>query len=718
MSEPNEHPTAVMAKHSRWRDAGLAVIASLLTAAIWLVGWLPAVERTAGDLLLRLPTTAPSPPPRIAAILIDDEAVTRFGPLPWPRHRLARVVEAVVNSGARSVVLDLILSETTGEETDRALAAALRNQNRVLAAAFDSEGSWLFPLDVFGGPSVAAHAYGEVGPDGVVRTFAATKQAHGYSIPALSLAAARTIRPELSIAPGSVLRPSFRPGPLQIETHSAAEAIDGKIRHEEIAGRIVFLGISATGAGDQFVVPTGPSHAPVPGVLAHASAAASILGNRLLRTPEPFWTALVGFLLAYAVQILRSRRGALDLIPLTSLFAIVGLLCVGALRFGNLLIPAATLGSVMVVSVLAREAVESQFARHESGVLLQSLLSHLGVPAQDRFPHTASRRLAALQRLQDRVLEEDAARQALLIGMKEGVVLWTHKGEVLEANPAAHRLWGGPPSLDEVVTATDESGNGEIHRGDIEIALTLSDLGTERLALLRDITAEKDLERRRREMQRLVSHELKTPLASIAGFGETLERYQLSGDEQQRVASLIRSEAGRLQEMVTVFLDLERLGSGQWKGDEEIIELGPLARSRIEVLTAAAEARGQTIKTSLKDGCTIRGVPALLERVVDNLIGNALKYSSDGDTVDVGVRHTENGVILEVRDQGQGIAPEAQPHLFERFYRAPGTEGAGAGLGLSLVKEVVDWHGGCISVESERGVGSVFTVDLPTLAED
>jgi signal transduction histidine kinase len=75
-------------------------------------------------------------------------------------------------------------------------------------------------------------------------------------------------------------------------------------------------------------------------------------------------------------------------------------------------------------------------------------------------------------------------------------------------------------------------------------------------------------------------------------------------------------------------------------------------------------------------------------------------------------------VILEVRDQGQGIAPEAQPHLFERFYRAPGTEGAGAGLGLSLVKEVVDWHGGCISVESERGVGSVFTVDLPTLAED
>jgi len=302
--------------------------------------------------------------------------------------------------------------------------------------------------------------------------------------------------------------------------------------------------------------------------------------------------------------------------------------------------------------------------------------------------------------------------------MEEGVVLWTHEGEVLEANPAAHRLWGGPPRLNEVVDATEETGYGELHRGDIEIALTLSDLSTGRLALLRDVTAEKDLEQRRREMQRLVSHELKTPLASIAGFGETLERYQLSGEEQRRVAALIRGEAGRLQEMVTVFLDLERLGTGQWKGDEEIVELGALARSRIEVLTAAAQARGQAIKASLDDGCTIRGVPALLERVVDNLVGNALKYSNDGDAIEVRARHAEDGVVFEVRDQGPGIAPDAQPHLFERFYRAPGTEGAGAGLGLALVKEVVDWHGGCISMKSEIGVGSLFTVNLPALAED
>jgi signal transduction histidine kinase len=626
-------------------------------------------------------------------------------------------VEALVNLGARSVVLDLILSETTGEEMDRALAAALRNQNRVLAAAFNSEGSWLFPLDVFGGPDVAAHAYGEVGPDGVVRTFAATKQAERLSIPALSLAAARTVQPDISIVPGAELRPSFRPGPLQITSHSAAELLENNVRRDEISGRVVFLGISATGAGDQFVVPTGPAHAPVPGVLAHASATASILGGWLLRTPAPAWTVLVAFLLAYAVQILRSRRGALDLLPLATLLIVVGLLGVATLQAGKMLIPVATFGTVMVVSALAREAVESRAARRESGLLLQSLLKHVGARSDDRVPHTASRRLNALQNLQQRVLEEDATRQALLTGMEEGVVLWTHEGEVLEANPAAHRLWGGPPRLDEVVEATEETGYGELHRGEIDIALTFSDLSTGRLALLRDVTAEKDLERRRREMQRLVSHELKTPLASIAGFGETLERYQLSGDEQQRVATLIRSEAGRLQEMVTVFLDLERLGAGQWKGVEENLDIGILARSRIEIMTAAAETRGQTIESSLDDGCTVRGVSALFERVVDNLVGNALKYSNDGDAIEVRVRHAEDGVIFEVCDQGPGISPEAQPRLFERFYRAPGTGGSGAGLGLALVKEVVDWHGGCIRVESEIGVGSTFTVILPKLTE-
>jgi signal transduction histidine kinase len=212
-------------------------------------------------------------------------------------------------------------------------------------------------------------------------------------------------------------------------------------------------------------------------------------------------------------------------------------------------------------------------------------------------------------------------------------------------------------------------------------------------------------------MQRLVSHELKTPLASIAGFGETLERYQLSGDELSRVAGMIRGEAVRLQDMVTVFLDLERLGA-------ETIDIASLVRSRMEILEAAAAARGLSVEASVEKGCRTTGVPALLDRVVDNLVGNAIKYSNTGDRIEVEVRCEKNLAIMTVRDHGPGIPGESIDRIFDRFYRVPGTPSPGAGLGLSLVKDIVDWHGGCITINTEPGVGSTFTVSLPALEED
>ncbi|MEJ2189358.1 MAG: ATP-binding protein, partial [Acidobacteriota bacterium] len=474
-------------------------------------------------------------------------------------------------------------------------------------------------------------------------------------------------------------------------------------------------GISATGSGDKYVVPPGPAHAPVPGVLAHASAAASILEDRLLHRPGTGWTLFAAFLLAVAVQVLRSRRGALDPFALVALIAGLALIAVAALQLGHVLVPAASLATAIVISALIRETAESQAARRESGRLVRSLLEHLGARPEGPPPRSPGRNLEALRTLQERVLEEDATRQALLAGMEEGVVLWGRDGTVLEANPAARRLWGGLPQLDDVIEAVAETGEGEVRRGGVDLALHLSPVEGGRLALIRDISAERDLERRRREMQRLVSHELKTPLASIGGLGEALERYQLTGEELRRIASLIRGEAGRLQEMVTVFLDLERLGAGQWEGAAEWIDFSALVRRRLELLVAAAQAGGKSLVTSIDDDCRVHGVATLLERLVDNLVGNALKYSFREASIAVAVHRSADQAVLEVGDQGPGIAPEAVSHLFERFYRAPGTEGTGAGLGLAFVKEVVDWHGGCIEVDSELGVGSRFVVTLPAI---
>ena len=623
------------------------------------------------------------------------------------------------DGGARAIAVDLLLAEPTDEADDEALARALHHLPTTLAAALDRDRAWVLPLPAFGGAAVAAHAYGEVGPDGVVRTFAATKQAGGISLPALSLAAARMLQPRLPVAPGAELRPAFRPAPQDLTSLSASAALEGTLPDAVIRDRLVFIGVSATGAGDQFVVPTGPRHAPVPGVLAHASAAASILEGRLMRAPSNAWSLAAGIMLAFGVQLLRDRRGAFDLGRFSVLLAALFVVSVGAARWGLLLLPVAALTVAMVVSALLRETYESRMAHREIGRLLQSVLVHLGSEKPESAPRNARSRLEALRRLQHRVLDEDATRRALLAGMAEGVVLWAPDGTVLEANPAARRRWGGIPDAADTTAgaAAEEDGTIVVQRGRRELSVHATDLDGGRLAIIRDITAERALERQRREMQRLVSHELKTPLASIAGFGETLERYRLSGDELGRVASLIRSEAVRLQEMVTVFLDLERLGAGHWEGAAETVDLQALVNARLDVLEAAARARGVAIGRTTGTRCRVSGVAVLFERVVDNLVGNAITYTGEGDTVEVELQRVDDRVLLTVRDHGPGIPADARERIFDRFYRVPGSGAPGSGLGLALVREVVTWHGGCIRVDSEEGAGSAFTADLPVAPE-
>ena len=703
-----------------WLSAiALSLVTMAVVAALGLTGWLPAVERSTGDLLLRTPSLRERTEPPIVAILMDDNAVAQRGALPWPRERLARLVATVDDSGARAVIFDLILSEPSEATGDLAFADALAEIPHVLGSALSDGDRWLLPLDIFGGADAAAHVYGEVGPDGVVRTIAATKQADGLSLPALSLAAARLLRPQIAVPAGVELRPEFQPPPQDIPRFSASAVLDRELPENIVQDRIVFVGVSATGAGDQFVVPTGPRHAPVPGVLAHASAAASILSGRLIRRPGTVWTAIAAFVLALAVQWLRSRRGSFDLGRFGILVTGLGIIAAVALQVALVLIPLATLLAVIVVSALLREAVESRAARLESGRLLQSLLEHIGVRSANRVPQTASRRLEALQNLQESVLREDATRRALLAGMEEGVALWGADGELLEVNPAAEKLWGGLPGLGEIEAVLDPAtGQGAVKWAGRELSLHTSPLEGGLLAIIRDVTAESELDRRRRDMQRLVSHELKTPLASISGFGETLERYELTGQEQRRVASLIRGEAGRLQEMVTVFLDLERLGAGHWEGDAEIVDFSELVRRRLEILDAAADARDQSFAPSLADDCHVRGVPALLDRVVDNLLGNAIKYSVDGDSIEAVVRADDETIVFSVCDHGPGIPADEIPRLSERFYRIAGATESGSGLGLALVDEIATWHGGCIYIESEIDSGSTFTVELPAVGED
>jgi signal transduction histidine kinase len=215
------------------------------------------------------------------------------------------------------------------------------------------------------------------------------------------------------------------------------------------------------------------------------------------------------------------------------------------------------------------------------------------------------------------------------------------------------------------------------------------------------------------ESKRVLAHELRTPLASMRSLTQLMNGFDLSDAERKRVASLLQHEAGKLETMVGTLLDLERLPLRDFAQSTSVIDLGELASSRVDFLRAGTD---RTLFVSADRDVFIRADASLLERVVDNLAGNALKYTTGAVTVRVARRGTE--AILEVEDRGPGISEAEREKIFARFVRGTSAAGTtGLGLGLSLVSEIAKWHGGAASLDSVHGGGSRFRVALPLAAE-
>jgi signal transduction histidine kinase len=215
------------------------------------------------------------------------------------------------------------------------------------------------------------------------------------------------------------------------------------------------------------------------------------------------------------------------------------------------------------------------------------------------------------------------------------------------------------------------------------------------------------------ESKRLLAHELKTPIASMRNLTQLLAGFDLSAAERQRVAVLLQSEAGKLETMVQALLDLERLSLRDFAAASAVTDLGDVVRARVDVLQASA---GHRLQVSIARGVLVRGDSMLLERVTDNLVSNALKYTSG--IVTVTVRAERGEALLEVADRGAGIAAVDRERLFQRFYRGASARGTeGLGLGLAFVAEVAKWHGGRVTVDNLPEGGACFRFALPAESE-
>ena len=208
-----------------------------------------------------------------------------------------------------------------------------------------------------------------------------------------------------------------------------------------------------------------------------------------------------------------------------------------------------------------------------------------------------------------------------------------------------------------------------------------------------------------------VSHELKTPLAVMGNYATMLQQPGITDEERREYAKSISESARRLAQLITNILKLNKLENQQIFPKNEEFDLGEQLCACLLQFEDAWEKKELNIETDIQDDVRIRSDPELLSLVWNNLISNAVKFTPQGGTIGVTLRTEGNYVAVSVRDTGCGIKPETGMHIFEKFYQGDTSHATqGNGLGLALVKRVVDILEGQISVESTYGRGSTFTV--------
>jgi len=222
--------------------------------------------------------------------------------------------------------------------------------------------------------------------------------------------------------------------------------------------------------------------------------------------------------------------------------------------------------------------------------------------------------------------------------------------------------------------------------------------------------------RRQRQFTADASHELRTPLTMLASqIDVALERKRTPADYEALLRSL-REDAARMTQLVSELLTLARADAGQQLLTREELDLGVLVNSVVQAMQPLALQRGVRLAEHAQPRVTISGDQTRLSQLLINLVDNALRYTSAGGNVNVAVKEQAGWAELRVEDTGIGIAAEHLPHLFERFYRADPARAradGGSGLGLAIAQWITQAHAGQITVESEFGRGSTFTVRIP-----
>jgi PAS domain S-box-containing protein len=332
-------------------------------------------------------------------------------------------------------------------------------------------------------------------------------------------------------------------------------------------------------------------------------------------------------------------------------------------------------------------------------------------------------------------LDEMQKLDIIVEHIEDGVIIIDEQSNLLLINPAARRAFGlwqdeevkGKP-VSEVLPHPDlkillnESENNPVPHNEITFedgrVLSAQSTPIQRIGVaitMQDITYLKQIDRLKNEFVHTVSHDLRSPLTAILGYVDLLDRVGPVNDQQREFILRVQNSVQSITALVNDLLELGRIEAG-FDSQKEVIPLEGIIRYTLETLGGQISDKKLNLHVNLPTEIPqMRGNPIRLRQLLDNLIGNAIKYTPDGGEITIDLEARSDQVILRVSDTGPGIPPADQPHIFEKFYRASNVPKGvgGSGLGLAIVKSIVDNHQGRIWVDSLLGRGSTFTVVLP-----
>ena len=561
---------------------------------------------------------------------------------------------------------------------------------------------------------------------------------------------------------------SFEPG-----SYSFRDVVEGKVPSSRFRGKYVLIGATAA-LGDRIASPfvhhaddRADQHgALMPGVEVLANAVNTVLRSRFYSETSDgaafLWAALMA---AATLGLLAVAQGgyefAKEVAGLTGLAAAILLASYAAFTQFQVFPPVVpamvAFASAGVLGLMRRSLAAS--SRLDQSIAELAYSGELPAPAPgnsldppeplDRgwFPKGLEGKARTLGRLNQRLLERAKFVDFALRSVEDGLIIASPEGRITFANRAAASILGSTPraltgqNLLERLLDTPDSDTltrlvvdrakveREITRPDVRprryllrmAALSADDTGAGPVlgivASLSDITRQYELQQTKNDVVSLVSHEMRTPLTAIQGMTELLAGYEVPADRRRELNLAINDEAKRLTRMITEYLDITRLESGATVLRPVPIRVGALLERNLLLLGPVAAQRNIRLVPEFgPDPPAVVADPDLLSRAVENLVSNAIKYSPGGTEVTVSAAAEDAFLAIEVADQGYGIPAADLTRIFDKFYRVPRVEDAGVpgtGLGLSLVREIAELHGGSVTLKSEVNAGSRFTLRIP-----